>query len=227
MRLRLLFGIFLWLWGGSLLLAQRWSFSAFQRAKGQAEALEKTLTRRYPEREHLDAIHLEVTYLSPQLMRAEARAWAKKMDLDLRHAKARLAKVFHPRELTFRVRFQNRVWTRLDQRIRTALEGVELEIDGDFFSVARVERPCFEDIGAGQAICISFRTPPGEPTLPGPSAQRIRLWFPGLENRRRLGARRKAKKDFDFVPRVAFEPELFADRWDQPNPKRIVGLEIP
>jgi hypothetical protein len=179
-------------------------------------ALREAHTREYPNASHGDFVHVFATYLSAALLKAEARSWGARLDRRPKEVERRVLKRANPRWLGFQVEISNHRWPWLEDNLRVLLEAVQLEVDGRFFPVHRVEEPFFDSLHRGRTRLIWFLTPEGEPVLPGPSGRVIRLRFPGLQNKRARGARLRAQpKSRWWVPRIRFEKELFEHRYQE------------
>ncbi len=175
-------------------------------------------TRYYPNRRHLDTIHVAATYLSPRLIRTEAILWGHKLDQRAELVRKRDKTHRAHGSLRFEVEFSNHRWPRVDQDIQRVLSTACLEIDGRTFAVKEVEPVFFDRMLRGQSRVIRFETPPGEVHLPGPSVRSIRLTFPELESKRRRGARLRAiPRAKWWIPRISFDPDLFGARVAHPT----------
>lgn len=173
-------------------------------------SLRKQLTREYPNRSHGDFVHLFATYLSPALIEAEARSWGARLDLSRKRVRARIRRHSRPGWLRFQVEVSNHRWPWMKGNVRTLLGAVELDLDGRRFRVTEVEEAFFDPLLRGQTLILGFRTPEGEPPLPGPSARRIMLRFPDMPSKKRRGDRLRSRpRDRWWIPRIAFERELF------------------
>lgn len=179
---------------------------AYLEAQRDYRRLEASLTRRFPAPDGRDFVHLYATWVSPRLVEAEARLRAAAFELSERDRAARVASLARPGSLVFRLTWSNHDWPRTEADLHLLLDRARLEVDGRFFPVARTDRPDLRRMLVGHRAFLSFDTPPGEPHLPGPSARRIRLWLPGIRNRK------------GRPPRVRFEASLFGDLWHQPLP---------
>ncbi len=174
-------------------------------ARRRYRELFDALTRRFPARNHQDFVHVHATVVTPALARAEAEAWGSGLDMHPGAIRERAARHTPAGRLTFQIELVNHRWPVVEHHLKLLLGATRLEIDGRFFPVSALDRPFFDRMLSGQVLNLSFAFPPGEPALPGPSAKVVRLWFPGLANRKRS------------VPRIRFEPELFGVDWVHPR----------
>jgi hypothetical protein len=178
----------------------------------------RDLTREYPNPSHGDFVHVFSTYLPEDLIRLEARSWGARMGRRRQDVRRRVERHLHPGWLGFQIEISNHRWPWLGGDIRILLEAVQLEVDGRIFPVHRIEEPFFDPLLRGQTRLVWFRTPKGEPVLPGPSARVIRLRFPGLPNKRARGDRLRARAPHHWrIPRISFPKEFFSPLYE-PGP---------
>jgi hypothetical protein len=203
-------------WSG---LTARVEAASWQVLRRRFHRLREASTRAFPVAEHGDLAHVYVTYLSPALVKAEARAWGRTLERSRADVAARVRAHLPPRELGFQLEFSVHRWPWLRMDMGRILAAVRLEVDGRSYPVHRHQAPCFDPMLRGRTRTVWFRTPEGEPQLPGPSAKVIRLVFPGLETKRSRGQRLRDRDPARwFLARVSFPPEAFGDRWQHPLP---------
>lgn len=191
--------------------------ASWQQLRRRFHGLREASTRAYPVAEHGDLAHVYATYLSPALVAAEARAWGRTLERSREHVRARVRGHLPPGELGFQLEFSVHRWPWLRMDMERVLAGVRLEVDGRFFPVARHQEALFAPMLRGRTRAVWFRTPEGEPHLPGPSARVVRLWFPGYETKRSRGQRLRDRPRGDrFVARISFPAAFFGDRWRHP-----------
>lgn len=184
-------------------------------ARRELRAMVREGTRRFPTRNHNDLVNVHAVWLSPALIRAEARAWATSLDRGPRAYAARVREHSRPGRLSFHLRFTNHRFSWVDASLPRVLRTMRLEVDGRFFPVESFERSYVPAMGEGATRVVHFRDLPGELALPGPSARRVRLWFPALPHRKGAGRRaRSGRGEGAPMARIAFPPRMFRARWE-------------